>query len=726
MRVARPCDCSVATYPVPPSLTTGHQASPHARCPQPSPFNNPFPQHPSFNPFPQLHKNLRSSTSSPQLLAVRHSSSSPQMRRNSSSSRNLPPSSASCTPRSLLEQQTLPAAAYLHTPTPPPPGLDPRTPLLLYKTSYNTKVRAVSLKTNSSGAIIAAGPTLVIPDCYTGWFSVVSGRCKGATCLTSMDEVAEKNLTFFLTRHEIPSYVRMSDNSRSGNPRYRRSVVAAGHVLKLLGLFEDTKREGHNRTQGTGDRFAQCLDHRGQVVFVPLSARGKFYATADRNPALQSLDQVYLMSQLIEGFQLPLTVRLVCGYMAKVPNCFTGLLKLESAQQEQVLLACTMTPDTNATFVEMDLDSNFILTPIKDPVFPKTPLYLKTKSYCEDEAEAWQRQIKITHHVTDTRPVYPARSSPSATLSDTASSTGLVSPAEQDGGRRLRHVRGVRELKAQDRSRESRKSDDQNAERISRDKSRTRDKSRDERIRDKSKDSKLRLRIREKSRDRLTIRNGSDATSFDILREKSNVQESVLEKFSKVNKSEGKEPRKVSKQNTYIFQNVRNTKFQEKKKESEDIPPPVPEHSLSYRLRQSVDNQDYSTVLDDVSRLQRPKIIEEDEDECQYAEICDNIYSTTVISSSSDQDSSTSSYNHRVNRTGRGDRLSSSHNWSFGTGGTSSSDDNHYSFTLLRQDVGQSYTRLAGFSAGDIVPRRHFTASAKHAYRPRSPAASQC
>lgn len=72
-----------------------------------------------------------------------------------------------------------------------------------------------------------------------------------------------------------------------------------------------------------------------------------------------------------------------------------GLLKLESAQQEHVVLACTMTTDTNATFLEMDLDSNFLLTPIKDSVFSKTPLYLKTKSYCEDEAEAWQRQMKV-------------------------------------------------------------------------------------------------------------------------------------------------------------------------------------------------------------------------------------------------------------------------------------------------------------------------------------------
>ncbi|KAA0202686.1 hypothetical protein HAZT_HAZT000143 [Hyalella azteca] len=297
--------------------------------------------------------------------------------------------------------------------------------------------------------------------------------------------------------------------------------------------------------------------------------------------------------------------------------------------------------------------------------------------------------FQITHHVTDTRPVLPLRTSTSATLSDTASSTGPFFQSDADGGPKLRHVRGgVRELKAQDRSRESRRSNDDNKklDRI------PRDKSRDERSRDKSRDSRIRLRIREKSRDRLTIRNGGDATTFDILREKSSVQEAVPDKLGKSGKGDGREPRKLSKQNTYIFQNGRNAKYQEQQKHDDDIPPPVPEHSLSYRLRQSVDSQDYSTVLDDLSRLRLKK--DEEDEECLYAEICDNIYSTTVVSSSSDQDSRSSSFNRPSNRT-------PGHNWSFGTG---SSDDNHYSFTLLRQDVGRSYfgfTSRDGTSNGD-------------------------
>lgn len=332
------------------------------------------------------------------------------------------------------------------------------------------------------------------------------------------------------------------------------------------------------------------------------------------------------------------------------------------------------------------------------------------------------------------RRALPYCSSPSATLSDTASSTGVISPpsGRDDSKRGLRHTRGLRELKARDRSRESRREtktggDSQKQDR-SRDKSRSdkaRDKSKDGRSRDKSKDSKLRIRIREKSRDRLTIK-APDTTSFDILREKSKFRpESVILKDEKLDKFNGKasENRKISKQNTYIFQNGRSTKYQDKKNDINLSPPPVPEHSLNYHLRQSIDSQDYSIAVDDIRARRRRSSLEE-EDECQYAEICDNIYSTTVLSSSSDQDSMSSSYNRMNNRGTRRQRFTSNQNWSFGTG-TSSSDDNQYSFTLLRQDVGQSYKNMAGFSAGDILPKRHFLAS-RHAYSPRSPASSQC
>ena len=72
-----------------------------------------------------------------------------------------------------------------------------------------------------------------------------------------------------------------------------------------------------------------------------------------------------------------------------------GVLRLLKSEQESVIVACTMTSRAEATLFEMDLHSNFLLAPIKDLVFCRSPIYLKTLSYCDDEAAEWQRQIKV-------------------------------------------------------------------------------------------------------------------------------------------------------------------------------------------------------------------------------------------------------------------------------------------------------------------------------------------
>ena len=58
-----------------------------------------------------------------------------------------------------------------------------------------------------------------------------------------------------------------------------------------------------------------------------------------------------------------------------------------------------MTPEADANFLEMDVDSDFSLRPILGATFPRAPLYLKTKSYCEQNAEAWCRMIKVGENV---------------------------------------------------------------------------------------------------------------------------------------------------------------------------------------------------------------------------------------------------------------------------------------------------------------------------------------
>ncbi|KAF2355407.1 CABIT domain [Trinorchestia longiramus] len=225
---------------------------------------------------------------------------------------------------------------------------------------------------------------------FAGWFSVVRGSGTSATAYTSITQVVKCRTTTFLTRYDLPAIKHVKDGA--GGAVFHKSTVKGGEVLKLMSVVRHGKE---------GDLFAQCVNYQHQVLLVPLNAAGKFYCTAEKNS--HDTDKVYLISQLLKAFQLPLTVKLVCGYMPRTPCAFTGILRLLRCQKESVLLACTMTSRAEATLLEMDLNSNFLLSPILDPVFSKSPIYLKTLSYCDDEADEWQRQIKVTHHVAEQR-----------------------------------------------------------------------------------------------------------------------------------------------------------------------------------------------------------------------------------------------------------------------------------------------------------------------------------
>ncbi|CAL4099168.1 unnamed protein product, partial [Meganyctiphanes norvegica] len=189
-----------------------------------------------------------------------------------------------------------------------------------------------------------------------------------------------------------------------------------------------------------------------------------------------------------------------------------------------------MTSGPQSTLMEIDVSSNFVLSPMTDPVFSKTPIFLKTVSYCKDEGEAWRRQIKVTHHVTEncSRPVTQALS------------TQLMEPQIVSRSRQLNldiiNDNERRKVRSRDKSRDKLNLDIISD--IERRKVRSRDKSCDKLLEKKEK-----IRTRDKSVDNFQYKSG------DKLNEK------------------GKESRKVTKQNTYIFQNGRTTKVPEKKME---------------------------------------------------------------------------------------------------------------------------------------------------------------
>ncbi|XP_042879045.1 uncharacterized protein LOC122257675 [Penaeus japonicus] len=535
-----------------------------------------------------------------------------------STSHQPPMLGASLTPKNLLRRYKLPTAAHLHTPA-APTGLDLSRPLLLYQNYTSTKVRGVSLRPGRDGALTPIGPAIVIPDSYTGWFSIVKGEGHTAPFFSSVEQVATSKVSFFLTRYDVPAYTNLKDEN--GRMTYQKTMVQSGHVLKLLGIFEDlnarrTNSSGRGRDAGpvyVCDKYAQCLNYRNEVVFLPFSASGRFYTTAHKSS--KNPNHVYLMAHILKNHKLPLTVRLVCGYMPRVPCNFTGVLRLEEAEKEAVILACTMTNEARATLFEIDVASNFVLTPVKDPLFPKSPIFLKTVSYCEDEAEPWRRQIKVTHHVTEKR---------SRSLSRSLSDKFVEQQPRPAGFAFLADV------------------------------------------------EKRKNRGREKSRDRLAVRTGErtrDKSRDNILRSRS--KEKLLDHSpSKIN-CKGQDQRKLSKQNTYIFQNGRSPRTQQKKQEADAV----------RRLNRSIENLDYSRVADDISPVHEE---EEEDEEAHYTEICEHILSRKSPLK-----------NERPGRQRSADKEN-------GTRRTTGHDgENSLSFTLLKKDIGGYYVKIPGFE----VPR---------------------
>lgn len=160
--------------------------------------------------------------------------------------------------------------------------------------------------------------------------------------------------------------------TENGNLRahYTKTTVRAGEVLRLVAVFQDTRRYpltfGISGVKGTSDRdqYAQCLDSQGREIFAPLSARGEFYATCTNSNSDTDCDAVlYKVHHLAKRdlplkvrtywtwmiatrngsviFIYPLQVRLVAGPLpVPLPREYAGLMQLETATRGSIVLGC--------------------------------------------------------------------------------------------------------------------------------------------------------------------------------------------------------------------------------------------------------------------------------------------------------------------------------------------------------------------------------------------------
>ncbi|XP_012266137.3 uncharacterized protein LOC105691902 [Athalia rosae] len=224
-------------------------------------------------------------------------------------------------------------------------------PVLLYKQQPRSLRVTATLLMHRYRHDVKLGPEIVIPEGYPGWFSVVSGSnmAGSARVYRRVETLVRAGVPAFLLTSPLRAYTLTHSKMENGNLRahYTKTTVRAGEVLRLVAVFQDTRRYpltfGINGVKGSSERdqYAQCLDSHGREIFAPLSARGEFYATCTSGSSDADCDAVLYKVHHLAKRDLPLKVRLVAGPLpVPLPREYAGLMQLETATRGSIVLGC--------------------------------------------------------------------------------------------------------------------------------------------------------------------------------------------------------------------------------------------------------------------------------------------------------------------------------------------------------------------------------------------------
>eukprot|EP00099_Drosophila_melanogaster_P007771 NP_001260445.1 B4, isoform C [Drosophila melanogaster] len=223
--------------------------------------------------------------------------------------------------------------------------------------------------------------TLLIPQEFPGYFSMLSEKgLPTATQYGSLIQLVRERVYKFVSVDNMPAFTESSPNSTSspthegclpinkGRPQYVKTTARGGQVFRLLAVFEDGKQDQVNmsqhgngnatRSHGSGymgrekekNRYAQLLNENRQVLYVPLSTKGKFYEIEPGIPQLlQKLGDaqrklnpecVHRLSALVTAAkQLPLTLRYISGPGGPdIPE----QLCISQVSKEDVVVGCSI------------------------------------------------------------------------------------------------------------------------------------------------------------------------------------------------------------------------------------------------------------------------------------------------------------------------------------------------------------------------------------------------
>ncbi|XP_014279870.1 uncharacterized protein B4 [Halyomorpha halys] len=287
------------------------------------------------------------------------------------------------TPRQFLKRYSLPRCAQVVPSCGDVSLLGQK--VLLYKYYRTNRVEA-ALEDNDGG-------TLVIPQVYDGWFSVVTERGQiKAKCYTIIQRLISSQISSFLTIADLIAYTLNDRNSIGKKQHYCKITIKGGQVLKLLAVYEDVGNNSPTKKSTSSNldnhRYAQCLTQSDQVIYVPISTTGQFYATAC-NRRDDSVQKVYQLTRLLKTFPLPVRVCIVNGCKAQ------GSMVLEMYKTEEVILACCLGREKK--LLEIDINSKFLIV---DDQIKTTDHDIKSAlQYTRLNWDSWRGQPKIAHYI---------------------------------------------------------------------------------------------------------------------------------------------------------------------------------------------------------------------------------------------------------------------------------------------------------------------------------------
>lgn len=205
---------------------------------------------------------------------------------------------------------------------------------------------------------------VMIPQEFPGYFSLVNDKgLPSATLYTTLVQLVRECVHKFISVDSLPAFME-SQSTDTFPPRshYVKSTARGGQIFRLLAVFEDGKQDNNNsssknlNTSGREKekgRYAQLLNENRQILYVSLTAKGKFYEIEpgipqiiqknlinDEAPKKLNPDCVHRLSSIITNdVEFPINVKFISG-PSNSSSVIPENLTINRVSTENVLIVC--------------------------------------------------------------------------------------------------------------------------------------------------------------------------------------------------------------------------------------------------------------------------------------------------------------------------------------------------------------------------------------------------